>query len=124
MSRRKRRKKPKGINNRKKVRVILKAKTTNGQRIQGLLASRGKNPTKYKDYVVITNGQLVDWITAYNITKADGEPIVGPLALIHKSDLHRVIGDKFASKFWNKALGRRVAQKGPTPTEVADVDDK
>lgn len=97
-------------------RPYLVARTPNGRDIQKLLASSKKDPREYKDWVVLKESQLMDWLSTYNVTRTlpnnATESFDFGVMLVHKSELHRFIGE-LAERWWHRKLGRRVQQKGP-----------
>lgn len=86
--------------------------TPNGKLIQDLMDKK-RVKGNYKDYVVIASTRLIDWIEAWDIFNSQGEPMgFDGVVLHHKSKLAGMLDEKFATRFWNKKLGRRV-----TPTQ-------
>jgi hypothetical protein len=98
-------------------RLYVVAKTTNGRIIQRLLGTSGVgDPRKYKDYVVLTTGRMLDWLDSYNVVAKEGGPMeVEGALLVHKSELHKLVPKMLADELWNEAIGKRVARKGPQP---------
>jgi hypothetical protein len=82
-----------------------------------MMTNKRGNP---RDFVVITGSRMMDAWGSYDIFIRDeeGGPVSKPypgVALVHKRDLHKVIGPEPAAKFWNRRLGIRVNQTKPTP---------
>lgn len=85
--------------------------TVNGHRIVELLKMTHKrgNP---KDFVIIVGKRMMDYWGSYDMENKEGKTIgIEGVALIHKKELHKVVGDELASKFWSRRLGMRVAGK-------------
>ena len=108
-----------------KPRTAAKAKparvipTTNGRLINNLMIARSAKGD-YRDYVLFTGSTIIDWLGSWDAFTMDGVPVgVEGVALVHKSRLHSVVGEKWASKFWNKTLRRRVS---PTQQERANAE--
>ena len=69
----------------------------------------------YREFVIIIGSKLVDWLESWDAFNAMGEPVgVEGIVLIHKSKLESIVDTKFAAKFWDKKLMRRVI---PNQTE-------
>lgn len=82
--------------------------TPNGKLIQDLMVARGVKGD-YRDFVVITGARLVDWLDSWDIFNGKGDPVgFEGVLLIHKSKLETIVDEKFAAKFWDKMLRRRV----------------
>lgn len=80
--------------------------TPNGSMIRKIMVSNGVKG-HYKDFVVIVNQRLIDWSGSWDIHNTQGEPIgIEGVALIHKSQLRRYVGDDLASRFWKRGIGR------------------
>ena len=95
----------------------------------------------YKDYVIMMGDRLVDWLGSFNVVKVEEGKFSGILkvegmALIHKRNLHTIIGDEAAKRFWHPRLGRvgivkpdntpkKKSQEKPEekPEEKADGDN-
>jgi hypothetical protein len=84
------------------------APTANAKVIRDLMAAN-KVKGKFKDYVVIAGVRLIDWLGSYDILheSEDGLKAAGinGMALVHKSKLRNIIGEKMAAQFWRN--GRR-----------------
>ena len=89
-----------------------RSNTINGRRIEELLRLTKKkgNP---KDFVIIVGYRLIDYWADYNLINEAGKTIgvEKGIALIHKKDLHKVLGEEFAAKFWRRKAGMRVPGK-------------
>jgi len=82
--------------------------TPNGKLIQDLMVARGTKGD-YRDFVMITGARLVDWLGSWDIFNSAGEPMgFDGVLLIHKSKLGDIVDEKFADKFWDLKLKRRV----------------
>lgn len=104
----------KGAKAKPKPRLVAPAATDSGRLIQQMLAHVRLDPADYKDYVAIAESRMIDWTgESYDLKRADGTPLDGPPAVLHKRDLRKVAGDGLASKFWHRALNRRVVRRGP-----------
>jgi hypothetical protein len=75
-----------------KIRDYMKATKTRG------------NP---KDFVLFIGNEMLDEWGKYQVNR-NGE-VVSMVWLVHKRDLHRVIGPTEAAKFWNTKLRRRTS---------------
>jgi hypothetical protein len=75
-----------------KIRDYMKATKTRG------------NP---KDFVLFIGNEMLDEWGKYQVNR-NGE-MLSPVWLVHKRDLHRVIGPKEAAKFWNLKLRCRTS---------------
>ena len=85
--------------------------TPNGRQIFELLRLTKKkgNP---KDFVIIVGKRMLDYWGSYDMENKEGKSVgVEGVALIHKRELHKVVGDELASKFWNRKTGMRVPGK-------------
>lgn len=60
-----------------------------------------------KDFVLFIGNEMLDEWGKYQVNR-NGE-MKSPVWLVHKRDLHRVIGPKEAAKFWNLKLRRRTS---------------
>jgi hypothetical protein len=96
-------------------RLYMVSKTANGRIIQRLLGTSGAgDPRKFKDYVVLTTGRMLDWLDSYNVVGKEGGPMeVQGALLVHKSELHKFVPKTLADELWNEAIGKRVARPGP-----------
>lgn len=70
-----------------------------------------------KDFVVIAGFRIMDFQGSFDIRKDDGSgQTVGieGIRLVHKRELHAVVGESLASHFWNRATRtrRRLPGKG------------
>lgn len=82
--------------------------TPNGKLIQDLMVAR-EVKGDYRDFVMITGARLVDWLGSWDIFNSAGEPMgFEGVLLVHKSKLGTIVNDKFADKFWDQRLKRRV----------------
>ena len=85
--------------------------TANARTIKTLMDSVGKrgNP---KDYVVLAGCQLMDYRGTYEVRRGDGATVGvnEEMALIFKGDLHKIVGEAMASRFWNRKTRTRVAR--------------
>ena len=82
--------------------------TPNGKLIQDLMVAR-EVKGDYRDFVMIVGARLVDWLGSWDIFNGQGEPVgFEGVLLVHKSKLDTVVDEKFAVKFWDKKLKRRV----------------
>jgi len=80
--------------------------TPNGAMIKRIMSLKGTSG-HYKDFVVIANQRLIDWYGSWDIHNQNGEPVgVDGVALIHKSQLAKYVGEELASKFWKRGIGR------------------
>lgn len=85
------------------------AKTPNGKLIQALMQKRGMKSADYRDFVVLTEGKVIDWKDSWEMYQPDGTPLgVSGIALVHKSKLRKIFGESFAAKLWHQGLHRRV----------------
>lgn len=81
--------------------------------------SKRKVRGNYKDYVVIAEGRLIDWSDSWDILAPDGQPLgFDGVVLMHKRALAGVLGERFASKFWNSSVRRRVPPQQRNPNAV------
>jgi hypothetical protein len=70
-----------------------------------------------KDYVVIAGYRIMDFQGSFDIRKDDGsgETVgIDGIRLVHKRELHTVVGETLAAHFWNRATRtrRRLPGKG------------
>lgn len=70
-----------------------------------------------KDYVVIAGYRIMDYQGSFDIRKDDGSgETVGieGIRLVHKRELHSVVGESLAAHFWNRKTRtrRRLPGKG------------
>jgi hypothetical protein len=81
--------------------------TANEQLIADMMVKVRKrgNP---KDYVVLTGLRMIDFFGSYDIKPPSQSDGVKGVVLVHKRNLHRILGDEVASKFWNRKTGTRV----------------
>lgn len=69
----------------------------------------------YRDYVLFVADRMWDAWAEYKLPRPaaadnpEGAPLV---ALVHKRDLHKVIGPLEAKRFWDSKLKRRTSFKG------------
>lgn len=83
-------------------------KTPNGKLILSLMESKGVKGN-WRDYVAFSGPRLIDAHGSWDMFSVKGDALgIDGVALIHKSALKGIIGDKFASRFWNDKLGTRV----------------
>lgn len=76
------------------------------QVISELMASK-KIKGKTKDYVVIAGDVLMDVNGQYVIKTSDGRTVSADVvALVHKRELYKLLGDA-AEMFWHRKLGMR-----------------
>jgi hypothetical protein len=86
---------------------IIPAKAPSTQRgatIYALMSER-KIKGNYKDYVLILDHVLMDWLGEYNMAiSMDGEEIkrvtINGMALVHKNRLAAVLGEEVGKAFW------------------------
>ena len=100
----------------KPARPYTPSKTENGRTIQKLLRAKKMDPRAFKDWVILTPGRMLEWMGSYDITSTEGKPLAlgeDTLALIHKRELHGLVPDLIADRFWHRTLKRRVQRKGP-----------
>lgn len=71
--------------------------------------SLNKVKGNFRDYVLFVNNQMYDAWGVYTVARADTSEPAAVVALIHKSKLHKVIGDAYAAKFWHRRTGRRTS---------------
>lgn len=66
----------------------------------------------YKDYVVLAGKRLIDWQGSYDMVTEEGKTVgVQNMALVHKSKLHKIVGEQLASHFWRRGIGRINTEK-------------
>ena len=70
-----------------------------------------------KDYVVIAGYRIMDFQGSFDIRKDDGsgETVgIDGIRLVHKRELHTVVGESLAAHFWSRATRtrRRLPGKG------------
>lgn len=83
-------------------------KTPNGKLIANVMEMRDIKGS-YKDFVILSGSKLVDAHGSWDIFSPDGAPLgVEGVALVHKSNLSKLVGEKFASRFWNSKINTRV----------------
>ena len=71
-----------------------------------------------KDYVLFVGDQMIDNWGQYTIRRpADGVELV---ALVHKRDLHKIIGAEAAARFWYRRLGKRTNHGAPPASQKAE----
>lgn len=93
------------------------ASTRNGELIRDCMLAKGVKGD-YKDFVMLVGARMIDWVDSWDIFKPDGTPIgIEGVLLLHKSQLHRIVDEKFAEKFWNRKLRMRIppSQKERNP---------
>ncbi len=62
----------------------------------------------FRDFVLFVNDTMFDAYGKYPVVREPkAEEKVLPVVLLHKSQLHTVLGEKAAAVFWNKRLRRR-----------------
>lgn len=82
--------------------------TPNGKLIQDLMVAR-EVKGDYRDFVMITGARLVDWMGSWDIFNSAGDPMgFEGVLLVHKSKLGDIVDERFADKFWDRKLKRRV----------------
>ena len=82
--------------------------TPNGKLIYNLMEAK-KVKGNWRDYVAMSGSRLIDAFGSWDMFSPTGDPLgIEGVGLIHKSRLKSIIGDKFASRFWNDKLGTRV----------------
>ncbi len=92
--------------------------------IRKLMASRAirGNP---ENYVVIIGSELIDCSGSYSAVLSEGGKVFGDtVALVHKRDLAKVIGEEAALRFWEPGVGRvdGASQPDPDLPAVGDGD--
>jgi hypothetical protein len=81
-------------------------KTANGKMIAEMMIEAGIKGD-YKDYILLIGERIVEYRRGFTVIFEEGvEPISG-VRLVHKKDLHRIIGDD-AHKLWHPTCGRLV----------------
>ncbi len=71
------------------------------------------NKSNPKDFVIISGLRMIDVSGSFDIKMKEnpGKPPPSGVFIVHKKDLHKVIGDELASRFWNRRLHMRVPRK-------------
>lgn len=84
---------------------VSKRYTTNGRIIADMLHSE-KMRGNAKDYVVVSGSSLLDFDGTYEMRLDDAKLKVPSVALVHKRNLRKIIGDEQAARFWKPGYGR------------------
>lgn len=84
---------------------ISKRYTTNGRIIADMLHNE-KIRGNAKNYVVVSGSSLLDFGGTYDMRIDDAELKVPSVALVHKRNLRKIIGDEQAARFWKPGFGR------------------
>ncbi len=96
---------------------LARGVTVLGKRIATFMAE-GKVRGNVKDYVLFVGDQMIDNWGQYTIRRtAEG---AGLMALVHKRDLHKVIGAEAAARFWHRRLGKRTNYGAPPASQKAE----
>jgi hypothetical protein len=62
----------------------------------------------FRDFVLFVGDQMYDTWGTYTVRRDNATADVRPIALVHKRDLHKIIGP-FADRFWNRRMGKRTS---------------
>lgn len=114
------------MSNEEKYQERLRAiPTPNGKMVYELMLSRNVKG-KYKDYVIINGSRMIDWLGTYEMIVVEKNMMeslkINGIALIHKSNLHKLLGKETASKFWT--CGRRTNYGVESRNSKCVVDGK
>lgn len=73
------------------------------------------NKSNPKDFIIISGLRMIDVSGSFDIKMKENpeKPPPSGVYIVHKKDLHKVIGEELASKFWNRRLHMRVPRKNP-----------
>ena len=94
----------------KKQKPRLTPKTQNGIMIANLMKKEGIKGN-YKDYVVLSPQGILHWNGTFRLTRSDnGEDLEMPaIAILHKRELHSIVGPEIGRLFWCKNGSRVMA---------------
>ena len=74
----------------------------------GMFMRSSKVKGSYKDYVLITQGRLIDWERSLDCVAEDGKPVsTNGTALVHKRNLKNFLSADVAAMFWHPVIGRQ-----------------
>jgi hypothetical protein len=109
----KKRRKPKKridpkVEARRRVENRLKDLAGNARVIANLMQTKGVRGN-VKDFVVIAGFRIMDFQGSFDIRKEDDLTTVGidGIRLVHKRELHGIVGEELASNFWDRRIRRR-----------------
>jgi len=119
-SKSKRRLKKKRKQRRREERPLPQGLTKNGERIFNTMRDN-KVKGNWKDWVLFVGDQMIDRYGTYTITRGEDAP-PDVIALVHKSKLAKILGEKFGGMFWDAQWKRRTNHGAP-PAKTKTVKE-
>lgn len=114
----KKRKKAKEEQAKTKPAKPVRGLTRHGKRVLDFMEG-SKIKGNFRDYVLFVGDQMIDAWGQYTIRRQASE--AAAVALVHKRELHKIIGTDNAQRFWHQKLGKRTSHGAPRSRHVQDA---